>query len=60
MYVIDQSKFRESKTLSSPCNSQNFLSSKGLVKISASWCWEPSASEGPQKQDLTVFLEYNA
>jgi hypothetical protein len=22
-------------------------------------CWEPSASEGPQKQDLTVFLEYN-
>jgi hypothetical protein len=23
------------------------------------WCWGPSASEGPQKQDLTVFLEYN-
>jgi hypothetical protein len=22
-------------------------------------CWGPSASEGPQKQDLTVFLEYN-
>jgi hypothetical protein len=22
-------------------------------------CWEPSAYEGPQKQDLTVFLEYN-
>jgi hypothetical protein len=22
-------------------------------------CWVPSASEGPQKQDLTVFLEYN-
>jgi hypothetical protein len=22
-------------------------------------CWEPSASEGPQKQYLTVFLEYN-
>jgi hypothetical protein len=21
--------------------------------------WGPSASEGPQKQDLTVFLEYN-
>jgi hypothetical protein len=21
------------------------------------WCWGPSASEGPQKQDLTVFLE---
>jgi hypothetical protein len=23
------------------------------------YCWGPSASEGPQKQDLTVFLEYN-
>jgi hypothetical protein len=23
------------------------------------WCWGPSASEGPQKHDLTVFLEYN-
>jgi hypothetical protein len=22
-------------------------------------CWGPSAYEGPQKQDLTVFLEYN-
>jgi hypothetical protein len=22
-------------------------------------CWGPSASEGPQKQDLTVFLQYN-
>jgi hypothetical protein len=22
-------------------------------------CWGPSASEGPQKQDLTAFLEYN-
>jgi hypothetical protein len=24
-----------------------------------SCCWGPSAYEGPQKQDLTVFLEYN-
>jgi hypothetical protein len=23
------------------------------------FCWGPSAYEGPQKQDLTVFLEYN-
>jgi hypothetical protein len=30
----------------------------GLPK-QASTCWGPSASEGPQKQDLTVFLEYN-
>jgi hypothetical protein len=24
-----------------------------------SGCWGPSAYEGPQKQDLTIFLEYN-
>jgi hypothetical protein len=23
------------------------------------FCWGPSASEGPQKHDLTMFLEYN-
>jgi hypothetical protein len=23
-------------------------------------CWGPSAFEGPQKHDLTMFLEYNA
>jgi hypothetical protein len=23
------------------------------------YCWGPSASEGPQKYDLTMFLEYN-
>jgi hypothetical protein len=23
------------------------------------WCWGPSASEGPQKHDLTMSLEYN-
>jgi hypothetical protein len=28
----------------------------GVVEVV---CWGPSASEGPQKQDLTVFLEYN-
>jgi hypothetical protein len=22
-------------------------------------CWGPSASEGPQKRDLTMFLKYN-
>jgi hypothetical protein len=22
-------------------------------------CWGPSAYEGPQKQDLTIFLEFN-
>jgi hypothetical protein len=37
MYVIDQSKLRESKTFSSLRNLQNLFSSKGLVKISASW-----------------------
>jgi hypothetical protein len=37
MYVIDQPRFRESKTFSSLCNLQNLLSSKCLVKILASW-----------------------
>jgi hypothetical protein len=37
MYAIDQSKLRESKTFSSLRNLQNLFSSKGLVKISASW-----------------------
>jgi hypothetical protein len=23
------------------------------------WCWGSSASEGPQKHDLTMFLEYD-
>jgi hypothetical protein len=23
------------------------------------FCWGPSASEGPQKYDLTMFLEYD-
>jgi hypothetical protein len=37
MYAIDQSKLCESKTFSSLRNLQNLFSSKGLVKISASW-----------------------
>jgi hypothetical protein len=37
MYAIDQSKLRESKIFSSLRNLQNVFSSKGLVKISASW-----------------------
>jgi hypothetical protein len=28
-------------------------------KIAHQYCWGPSASEGPQKHDLTMFLEYN-
>jgi hypothetical protein len=31
----------------------------GLKRLLETTCWGPSASEGPQKQDLTVFLEYN-
>jgi hypothetical protein len=37
MYAIEKSKLRESKTFSSLRNLQNLFSSKGLVKISASW-----------------------
>jgi hypothetical protein len=48
MYAIHQSKFSESKTFSSLRNPQNLFSSKGLVKISASWfsvlMWQTSIS----------------
>jgi hypothetical protein len=37
MYAIDQSKLREYNTFSSLRNMQNLFSSKGLVKISATW-----------------------
>jgi hypothetical protein len=37
MYAIDQSKLHEPKTFSSLRNLQNLFSSKGLVKVSASW-----------------------
>jgi hypothetical protein len=37
MYALDQSKLRESKTFSLLRNLQNLFSSKGLVKIWASW-----------------------
>jgi hypothetical protein len=30
-----------------------------LRLMSYETCWGPSASEGPQKRDLTMFLEYN-
>jgi hypothetical protein len=30
-----------------------------LIISKVRYCWGPSASEGPQKHDLTVFLEYN-
>jgi hypothetical protein len=37
MHVVDQSKFHKSKTFSSLRSLQKLFSSKGLVKISASW-----------------------
>jgi hypothetical protein len=27
--------------------------------VEVNFCWGPSSSEGPQKPDLTMFLEYN-
>jgi hypothetical protein len=30
-----------------------------FTDIGLTVCWGPSASEGPQKHDLTMFLEYN-
>jgi hypothetical protein len=31
-----------------------------LRRVARKYCWGPSASEGPQKHDLTKFLEYDA
>jgi hypothetical protein len=28
------------------------------TKMGVVWCWGPSASEGPQKRDLTMFFKY--
>jgi hypothetical protein len=48
MYAINKSKFRESRTFSSLRSLQKVFSSKGLVKISASWfsvlTWNTSIS----------------
>jgi hypothetical protein len=30
-----------------------------VLSLSKKNCWGPSASEGPQKHDLTMFLEYD-
>jgi hypothetical protein len=30
-----------------------------LVQRCKACCWRPSSFEGPQKHDLTMFLEYN-
>jgi hypothetical protein len=32
---------------------------QGIIWFNNRICWGPSASEGPQKHDLTMFLEYN-
>jgi hypothetical protein len=37
----------------------NAIIGRGTLNSFEAICWGPSASEGPQKQDLTVFLEYN-
>jgi hypothetical protein len=31
----------------------------GMDHFANPTCWGPSAYEGPQKQDLTIFLEHN-
>jgi hypothetical protein len=35
------------------------ITKKGEIEREMCPCWGPSAYEGPQKQDLTVFLEFN-
>jgi hypothetical protein len=38
---------------------QIWFKSAKIAKNVQEICWGPSASEGPQKHDLTMFLEYN-
>jgi hypothetical protein len=54
--------------LNAPKRLSNFVKGKahmvqdyeGYILYPANYhCWGPSASEGPQKHDLTMFLEYN-
>ena len=40
-----------------PCRNINL--SFQQINIARGYCWGPSASEGPQKHDVTMFLEYN-
>jgi hypothetical protein len=37
----------------------NPMTPNQILKDDLTRCWGPSASEGPQKHDLTMFLEYN-
>ena len=39
-----------------PCRNINLLFQQ--INIARGYCWGPSASEGPQKHDLTMFSKY--
>ena len=39
-----------------PCRNINLLFQQ--INIARGYCWGPSASEGPQKRDLTMFSKY--
>ena len=40
-----------------PCRNINLLFQQ--INIARGYCWGPSASEGPQKHDLTMFSKWN-
>jgi hypothetical protein len=51
-YVIANNDISDSK-----CRGRSQIENIHIISIIR--CWGPSASEGPQKHDLTMFLEYN-
>jgi hypothetical protein len=42
-----------------PTSFEEAMRSEHSSKWLKAMCWGPSSSEGPQKHDLTMFLEYN-
>jgi chromosome segregation ATPase len=56
-----KSSLKDAKDKCDKLNEENRELKDRLVKIKEDYtkCWGPSASEGPQKHDLTMFLEYD-
>jgi hypothetical protein len=52
---VNRAKLKFSKIITTTSR----VSVRNIIESAREGCWGPSASEGPQKHDLTVFLECN-
>jgi hypothetical protein len=50
--------FERTKHMSGNMVTGNMNLSLQQINITRGYCWGPSASEGPQKHDLTMFSKY--